>query len=120
MADVITRFKLETTQFDSKLRDTSKALKDIAHQAELGGKDFDKFSDGHQARAGHRARTNTKDAVGSNEQPATPTAKASGRPCETSYQQRIGNQGRVAAEGGRWMATSDAFGKTGRHGCGRE
>jgi len=45
MADVITRFKLETTQFDSKLRDTSKALRDIAHQAELGGKDFDKFSD---------------------------------------------------------------------------
>ena len=44
MADVITRFKLETTQFDSKLRDTAKALKDIAHQASLGGKDFNDFN----------------------------------------------------------------------------
>ena len=44
MADVITRFKLETSQFDSKLRDTAKALHDIAHQAEQGGKDFNNFS----------------------------------------------------------------------------
>ena len=44
MADVITRFKLETSQFDSKLRDTAKALQGIAHQAELGGKDFNNFS----------------------------------------------------------------------------
>ena len=44
MADVITRFKLETTQFDSKLRDTAKALQGIAHQAELGGKDFNNFN----------------------------------------------------------------------------
>ena len=45
MADVITRFKLETTQFDSKLRDTAKALQGISHQASLGGKDFNKFSE---------------------------------------------------------------------------
>ena len=44
MADVITRFKLETTQFDSKLRDTAKALQGIAHQASLGGKDFNNFN----------------------------------------------------------------------------
>ena len=44
MADVITRFRLETTQFDSKLRDSAKALQNIAHQAELGGKDFNNFS----------------------------------------------------------------------------
>jgi len=43
-ADVITRFKLETTQFDSKLRDTAKQLQGIARQAELGGKDFNSFS----------------------------------------------------------------------------
>ena len=43
-ADVITRFKLETTQFDSKLRDAAKSLQEIAHQAELGGKDFNNFS----------------------------------------------------------------------------
>lgn len=42
--DVITRFKLETTQFDSKLRDTAKGLQNIAKQAELGGKDFNNFS----------------------------------------------------------------------------
>ena len=44
MGDVITRFKLETTQFDSKLRDLAKALQNIAHQAQLGGKDFNDFS----------------------------------------------------------------------------
>ena len=44
MGDVITRFRLETTQFDSKLRDSAKALQNIAHQAELGGKDFNDFS----------------------------------------------------------------------------
>ena len=44
MADVITRFRLETTQFDSKLRDSAKALQNIAHQAQLGGKDFNDFS----------------------------------------------------------------------------
>jgi len=44
MADVITRFKLETTQYDSKLRDASKALADISKQAELAGNDFGKFT----------------------------------------------------------------------------
>ena len=43
-ADVITRFKIETTNFDSKLRDTAKGLQSIARQAELGGKDFNNFS----------------------------------------------------------------------------
>ena len=44
MADVITRFRLETTQYDSKLRDAAKGLKEIAHQAELGGKGFTGFN----------------------------------------------------------------------------
>ena len=44
MGDVITRFRLENTQFDSKLRDSAKALQNIAHQAQLGGKDFNDFS----------------------------------------------------------------------------
>lgn len=44
MADVITRFKLETTQYDSKLRDAAKGLRDYTHQAELGGKNFTNFS----------------------------------------------------------------------------
>lgn len=44
MADVITRFKLETTQYDSKLRDAAKSLSAYSKQAELAGKDFDKFT----------------------------------------------------------------------------
>jgi hypothetical protein len=44
MADVITRFKLETTQYDSKLRDAAKGLKEFTHQAQLGGKGFTDFS----------------------------------------------------------------------------
>ena len=43
MADVITRFKLETTQYDSKLRDAAKGLKEVVKQAELAGKDFKGF-----------------------------------------------------------------------------
>lgn len=44
MADVITRFKLETTAFDSKLRDSAKSLQSYGKQAELAGKDFTNFS----------------------------------------------------------------------------
>ena len=44
MADVITRFKLETTQYDSKLRDSVKGLKEVVQMAEIAGKDFKGFS----------------------------------------------------------------------------
>lgn len=67
-ADVITTFKLETTQFDSKLRDTAKELQGIARQAEKAGKDFAGFDKGavEAARAlGTVASgaTNTKDKL---------------------------------------------------------
>ena len=104
MADVITRFKLETTQFDSKLRDTAKALKDVTHQASLGGKDFNNFSKKaiESARAlgtVQSGATNTKDKlrdlVGSYNDAAkaynelTDTAKKGefGRAMSTSLQQ---------------------------------
>ena len=68
MADVITRFKLETTQYDSKLRDTVKGLKDVIHLHELAGKDFKEFSDSQVQAArslGQMATgaTNAKDKV---------------------------------------------------------
>jgi hypothetical protein len=44
MADVITRFKLETTQYDSKLRDTSKGLAEFTRQATQAGNEFGKFT----------------------------------------------------------------------------
>ena len=44
MADVITRFKLETTQFDSKLRDESRRLTDLTKHLQLAGNDFNKFA----------------------------------------------------------------------------
>ena len=43
MEDVITRFKLETTQYDSKLRDSVKGLKEVVKMADLAGKDFKGF-----------------------------------------------------------------------------
>ena len=66
--DVITRFKLETTQYDSALRDASKALSNYSKQAELAGKDFGKYTQSQveAARAlGNIATsaTNTKDKV---------------------------------------------------------
>ena len=45
MADVITRFKLETTQYDSKLRDAAKSLSDYAKQATLAGNEFGKLTE---------------------------------------------------------------------------
>lgn len=42
--DVITRFKLETTQYDSKLRDASKALTEYSRTASIAGNEFDKFT----------------------------------------------------------------------------
>lgn len=47
MADVITRFKLETTQFDSKLRDSAKSLSDLTHHLSIAGKDFERFAKEH-------------------------------------------------------------------------
>ena len=44
MADVITRFKLETTQYDSKLRDAAKGLSELSGKLQLAGKDFDRFA----------------------------------------------------------------------------
>lgn len=74
MADVITRFKLETTQYDSALRNATKALKDIVHQTELAGKDFKEFSDksiqaaralGQQATGASNAKDKVKELVSS-------------------------------------------------------
>ena len=68
MADVITRFKLETTQYDSKLRDSAKSLSVFSKQAELAGKDFNKFTQGsvEAARALGQVESganNTKDKL---------------------------------------------------------
>lgn len=43
-ADVITRFKLETTQYDSKLRDASKGLAEYTRLASMAGSEFGKFT----------------------------------------------------------------------------
>ena len=73
MADVITRFKLETTQFDSKLRDAAKGLKEVGRMAEIGGKDFVAFSQkqteaaralGQTSSGATNARDKVKDLVG--------------------------------------------------------
>jgi hypothetical protein len=68
MADVITRFKLETTQYDSKLRDASKGLAEYARTASLAGKEFDKFTKNNVAAAKafgsiETSATNAKDKV---------------------------------------------------------
>lgn len=47
MGDVITRFKLETTQFDSKLRDSAQSLSQLTKNLQMAGKDFDRFASQH-------------------------------------------------------------------------
>lgn len=73
MADVITRFKLETTQFDSKLRDASKGLSEFTKQAKDGGSSFTNFSQkavesarslGTIASGATNAKDKLKDLVG--------------------------------------------------------
>ena len=44
MTDVITRFRLETTQYDSKLRDASKGLAEYTRRATQAGNEFGKFT----------------------------------------------------------------------------
>lgn len=68
MADVITRFKLETTQYDSKLRDAAKGLADVTKQATLAGNEFGKYTQKNVEAAksfGNIATsaTNSKDKV---------------------------------------------------------
>ena len=68
MADVITRFKLETTQFDSKLRDSAKSLSELTGKLMIAGKDFDRFAQKNVEAARalgniQSGATNTKDKV---------------------------------------------------------
>ena len=44
MADVITRFTLETNQYDSKLRDEAKRLAEFARTASMAGNEFQEFT----------------------------------------------------------------------------
>ena len=68
MADVITRFKLETTQFDSKLRDAAKELFNVSKEAVSAGKSFNEFTQKNVEAARAFGKTesgakNTKDKV---------------------------------------------------------
>lgn len=68
MAEVITRFKLETTQYDSKLRNAAKELSEFAKDASKAGNEFSKFTKGNveAARAFGNigtSATNAKDKV---------------------------------------------------------
>lgn len=51
MADVITSFKLETTQYDSALRDASKQMASLTQHLQIAGKEFDKFAQKHVEEA---------------------------------------------------------------------
>lgn len=68
MSDVITRFKIETSQYDSKLRDASKSLAEYAERAKIAGNEFDKFTKSNVDAARsfgniETSATNAKDKV---------------------------------------------------------
>lgn len=72
-SDVITRFKLETAQYESKLRDIAKGLKDFVKETNDGGEGLDKFSKeaieaaralGTTASGATNARDRVRDLVG--------------------------------------------------------
>ena len=71
--DVITRFKLETTQYDSKLKTAAKELADFGKTAKSSGRDFDDFTRkqveaargiGRMATTATDAKQKTKEMVG--------------------------------------------------------
>lgn len=71
--DVITRFKLETTAYDSKLRDAAKGLADYTKTATAAGKEFGKFTQsnvetaralGNIAPSANNAKDKVKELVG--------------------------------------------------------
>ena len=73
MGDVITRFKLETTQYDSKLRDAAKNMAEFSRQASLAGDEFGKFANknadavrslGNMATGSTNAKDKVKELVG--------------------------------------------------------
>ena len=68
MAEVITRFKLETTQYNSKLRDAAKGLVEVTKQASLAGNEFGKYTQKNVEAARSfgqisTSATNSKDKV---------------------------------------------------------
>ena len=74
MAEVITQFKLETTQFDSKLRDAAQGLKNVVNVASNAGKSFTGFSQeaikaaqslGQIESGANNVKDRVKDLVGS-------------------------------------------------------
>ena len=71
--DVITRFKLETTQYDSKLKTAARELADFGKTAKSSGRDFNEFTRkqveaarglGSMATATTNAKQKTKELVG--------------------------------------------------------
>lgn len=101
MADVITRFKLETTQYESKLRDATNGLKEVIHQTELAGNDFKEFS----SRAIEAAR-----ALGQQETGAT-NAKDKVKELVSSYNEmaktyNLMSDAMKKSEGGKALAAS--------------
>ena len=100
MADVITRFRLETTQYDSKLRDASRELAEYAREAEKAGKDFSDFSK-EQVEAAQSlgkiatSANNAKDKVGELVNAYNTVAKAYNKLTE---QQRESDYGKAMAE----------------------
>ena len=71
--DVITRFKLETTGFDSKIKNAARELSDVAKAAKSAGSDFERFTKdqieaakalGNMATSSTNAKDKTKELVG--------------------------------------------------------
>ena len=71
--DVITRFKLETTQYDSAIKNAAKGLTEYSRTAANAGKDFDKFTKsnveaaralGTMATSSTKAKDKVKELVG--------------------------------------------------------
>ena len=64
--EVVTKFRLETSQFDSKLKDAAKELSKITREAEKTGRGFDAMTRGsvESARALGRIQTSSTTAKG--------------------------------------------------------
>lgn len=113
MADVITRFKLETTQYDSKIRDAAKSLGEFARQASLAGKDFDRFASAgvESARAFGNISTNATNAKDKVKELVAAYNEAARAYNQMTTEQKSGDFGKAWAESMQTLKTRIAEAK---------
>jgi len=132
MAEVITRLKLETTQYDSQLRNAANGLSEFAKNASKAGSDFQKLAQGNMEAARSfgdiaTTATNTKDKLKELVTAYNDVAKAYNSLTQEQQQSDFGKamsqsletlKGRISETKQELYGAGDAMKETGEKGSG--